>query len=191
MPNLFPNNTTALVPDKERRSFKAFDLRARAQDGGLWINVPHSLVQALFHLEYSMLLDSDLDTLTAHYRANRSGFFTYFESTPRSITDLTIGTGNGSGGQVITLPAKATTGLSIKVAGSPSAAWTLSVGTGTDGEDVITSTGGGFTNGAALTMSAITARMRRILFYASLQIDEDPVEANVYQVAIDLEEKLP
>jgi hypothetical protein len=193
MPNVFPNSTTSLVPDIERRSSKAFDTRARAADGGLFINVPHSLVQALFHLEYSMLVDTDLDTVMAHFYANRSRSFTYFESTNRAMTDVAVGTGNGAAGQVITLPARNVSGLVIKVNGSTVANYTTSPSGGADGEMTITSTGGGFTNGGAITMSAsnATTQRRRTIYYANIEAVEDPREANLYKLTIDLEEKLP
>jgi hypothetical protein len=188
MPNIFPD----LTPDTEQRRHKKFETRVRAAGGGLSTNIPHPFEQHLFSLDWSILYDTELDQILAHFRAV-SGSWTYFEFTPRAIADLAIGTGTGAAGQVITLPTKSTSGLVIKVAGVTVANYTTSTGTGADGEDRITSTVGGFTTGAAVTMSASNAstRRRHYLWYTTEELGEEPVEANLYRLHLDLEEAMP
>lgn len=188
MPNVFPS----IQPHRERRKWKPFDTRVRAADGGLFINVPHPLVQCLLHDEWDWIVDTDLDQVLVHFNANRSNVFTYFEFTLRAMASVAIGTGNGAAGQVITLPAKTITGLQIFVNGGLVTNYTSSAGAGADGETTITTTGAGFASGGAVVMNATSAQRRHYFFYANPDgLDEEPVEANLYRLAIDFEEKMP
>lgn len=192
MPNIFPTGNT---PAREKRAPKAFDSRARAADGGLFINVPHPQVQTMLHLEWDFIVDTDLDTIESHFLTNRSQSFTYFEFTPRAINNLTIAgvTGSGAAGQVITLPAKNVSGLVVQVNGVTVSNYTFSAASGPDGEAQITTTGGGFASGGTISMSAsnATTQRRHYVYYASVDFTEEPFESNLYKLTIDLEEKLP
>jgi len=189
MANVFPE----LQPDTEKRARQGFHTRLRIADGGLQSNVPHPVLQYFLSLDWSTLVDTDLDTIVAHFEANRDAIFTYFEFVPRAIAAGTsIGTGSGSSGQVIALPSKATSGLLIAVNGVNFTNFTFSAGSGVDGEDRITTTSA-ITAGAAITMSATntTTRRRHYVWYTTEKLEEVQVEANIYALHIDLEDKLP
>jgi hypothetical protein len=187
--NIFP----AITPDIEARAHQKFQNRVRVADGGLQVNVPHPFDQFFLHLEWKILIDTDLDTIDNHFSVAGASIFTFFEFTPRTITDLSVGTGTGAAGQVITLPAKSVSGLVIKVNGGVVANYTLAGAGGTEGEAQITTTGGGFANGGAVTMSATnaTTQRRHYVWYTTEKLEPVPTEANLYSLVIDLEEKMP
>jgi hypothetical protein len=194
MPNLFPD----IAPDRFARGRKKWQNRVPAADAGLQVNVPHPTVQHLFKGAWTTLSDTDLDTIVSHNEANAANVFTLFDFNVRAIpggttTPISFGTGDGAT-LTFTLPAKAVAGLAVYDAGSlvTNGIYSLSVGTGADGEDqVVYGTSHAPTPGHALTFSCTSGRRRWVVWYTTLEFWEDPVEANIWQMSIDFEEKVP
>jgi hypothetical protein len=187
MPNVFPN----ILADTMKRRRKKFQNRTRAADGGLWVNVPHPIIEYFFHAEWGTLSAVDLDAITAHFDTNGANTFTLFDN-PRPLgltTPVSFGTGNGST-TTFTLPAKSVIGPTIRVSGSPTGAYSLSVGAGVDGEDVIIFSAAP-ANAAPLTFSATSARRRHKVWYTTEELEETPVEADIWALTLDFEESVP
>ena len=193
MPNLFPD----VQPDRCKRSRKTFDNRVQAADAGLQVNVPHPLEQFKFALDWTTLSDTDLDTILGHFDVNRSTFFTFFDFNVRAIPATgapAVAVGTGTGATVtFTLPAKLTSGVVIKKNGvtqTLTTNYTLQIGLGADGEDQVT-----FVVAPLLadliTFTAALGRRRHITWYTTTEIEETPVEANIWSTSVALEEKLP
>jgi hypothetical protein len=191
MANLFPN----IEPDVCQRSWKGFETFVQAADGSPQFNVPHPYLQARFHLEWSSTLSiADRKTLVAHWKSYRASLFTFFDfNTKQGFDEVTIGTGNGAT-TTFTLPAKTTSGRTIKkatVVQVEGVAYTVGVGTGAEGEDRITFAVAP-TLGQIVTASATSGQPRHSAYYTPGQIvDEIHVEADVWQLKLEIEEKVP
>jgi hypothetical protein len=186
MPNVFPN----ILADTMKRRRKKFQKRIRREDGGLQVNVPHPVEQFVFHGEWNTLSGVDLASITDHFDVNGTGTFTLFDN-DRYVSSLQFGVGNGTT-TIFTLPAKSTVGLIIKKNGvtqTITTNYTVSVGTGTDGEDQVTFVVAPALNDV-LTFSATTARRRHTVWYTTEELEEEPIEADIWRLIIDFEEKV-
>jgi hypothetical protein len=201
--NVFPDITPSIC----RRGYNLFQNRVQAADGSSQINVPHPVIQYLFHLEYAGadLGEINLDTIEAHIRAAGTVLgWTFFDFNVRAFQRTQIGTGNGTI-KTFTLPAKsvATTGLVIddngvaKVNGTD---FTLNVGTGAEGEDQITfgtaplnTHGIFFTSNRSADVQGFLqggCRARYFVNYVSTQFTPARIEADLYNLVIELEMKV-
>jgi hypothetical protein len=193
MPNVFPE----VQPDRCKRSRKTFDNRVQAADGGLQVNVPHPLEQFKFVMDWTTGADTDADLVIGHFDVNRSTFFTFFDFNVRAIPatgspDVVFGTGDGAT-VTFTLPAKLTSGVVIKKNGTTQTLttnYTLQIGLGPDGEDQVTFVVAP-AGGAVLAYRAALGRRRHITWYTTVEIEETPVEANIWSFSVAIEEKLP
>ncbi|MCU1350727.1 MAG: hypothetical protein JWO56_3757 [Acidobacteria bacterium] len=186
MATIFPS----IQPDTELRSRKPFQVSVRGADGSRTVSVPHPFLQHFFRLEWTSIVDTDLDLVIAHFKVNRANAFPYFEFTPRAISDLQIAVGDG--GAVFELLSKLTSDTVYKVGGVTTAA-TFSAGSGSNGRDRITFAVAPDI-GASITYSASgrTTQCFHSLWYSDVdRLDETPVEANLYRLVVDLEEAMP
>jgi hypothetical protein len=186
MPNVFPD----ILADTMTRKRTKFQKRLKREDGGLQVNVPHPVEPFAFSGEWNTLSGVDLASITDHFDANGAGTFTLFDNA-RYVSSLQFGTGTGST-TTFTLPAKATSGLVIKKNGVTQTLGThyaISVGTGADGEDQITFVTAPALNDV-LAFTATSARRRHTVWYATQELQEEPVEADVWRVSIEFEEKV-
>lgn len=190
MANVLPE----IEPDVCRRSWRGFEKMIQAADGSPQFNVPHSYLAALFHLEWGSTLPiADRKTLVTHWKTARASIFTLFDWTSgNGLDEVTIGTGNGSQ-TTFTLPAKTTSGRSIKKAGvtqTEGVNYTYNAGTGAEGEDQVTFSVAP-TSGQTITAAATSARRRHYGYWTTRQIDEVHVEGDIWQLVLDFEEKVP
>lgn len=162
----------------------AFDQRETAADGSTQISVPHPKIQRRFTANWEVLELAELWQIYTHWAANRSNAFTLFDFWYLPWTDVAVGTGDGAT-TTFTLPAKEVTGIVVKVAGvvQGGGTYTLSAGTGAEGEDRILFNVAP-ANGAAITYSATRARARFTVLYATPELrDMRNVEADIWRVS--------
>jgi hypothetical protein len=190
MANVFPE----IEPDVCRRSFRGFEKMIEAADGSPQFNVPHSYLQTLFHLEWGSTLSiANRKLIVSHWKTARASIFTFYDWTlANGLDEISIGTGNGSQ-TTFTIPAKSTSGRTIKKAGvaqTEGVAYTYNAGTGAEGEDQVTFAVAP-TSGQAITAAASSARRRHYGYWATRQIDEEHVEADIWRLVLDFVEKVP
>lgn len=170
-----------LQPDGDavRLTFRRFENRRQGKSGGVQISRPHNKLQRVVTIAWSMLTGTELDQVL-DYLGSATAFFYFFLNRARSISERSFGTGNGST-TTFTLPAKevSATGLVIKIGVTPTAAYTLSSGTGAEGEDrIVFNVAPGA--GQDLKWSATSARERIQVFVEAGEWSEGLTDAEIY-----------
>lgn len=172
---------------------QGFENRLKTLSGSIQINVPHPKMQQFFEIEYDTLSSEELATLRDYHEANRSNSFNFFDRVSLGWTGLAVGTGDGAAA-TFTLPAKEITGRIVKVAGvvkTEGTHYTVSAGTGVDGEDQITFTVGNIpAAGAAVTLDVTKARRRFRMLYVDARFSFAWNEADIFSAAVALEEDI-
>lgn len=103
----------------------------KSQNNDLWGRLRH-----MFSLQFSLSL-ADYETLMAFYETYRATSFKFYDHAKRTVYRNTLATGNGVL-TTFTIPGKETSAVSVwinNVLKATPANYTISVGTGADGED--------------------------------------------------------
>jgi len=92
-----------------------------------------------FVLKYKVLEESEMQSLWDFYLARSGSYeaFVFFDFQAFPYTGVSVGTGDGTTAD-FDLGAKSVSNLTVYLNGSPTSAYTLNVGGGTDGQDSIT-----------------------------------------------------
>lgn len=180
-------------------------------DGGRWVRTPESLalrsdledggIQAFeipglaserhrWRAEWSI---NDYQTehylLEDHWRQNKNTWFPMFDGWFSRWTGLAVGTGNGAI-VAFDLPGKSivAAGLTVKLNGVTTVAYTFAAGAGTNGADRVTfAVAPG--NGVAITCSWLEGRRRfPKVWYTATPPQPDNNEADLWQWSIEMVE---
>lgn len=178
-PEIYPQ---VWEPDRERTQ-----ARIRSIDGFLQINSydPVKLFRA--HAEWNVLSRAEFDTIEDHWHSN-DGNFKLFNFYSRKIRNEFVAIGNGTT-KTFSLPAKAVSGITVKLNGVVAApsSYALTAGTGVDSCDEITFTVAP-ANGALVTFDAANARQLYAVAYGDATFPDRVREADIGIITLDFEE---
>lgn len=183
MPNLFPD----IYPAVWEPTWEAYQERDEARDGYLQINSYDPVDQMGAHGAWSMASRAERDQIRAHRDANKDRSFTLIDFHSSSPASVYVAAGDGAT-KTFTLPAKAVAGITVTVAGAPTAV-TLHAGAGVDGADTIEFVAAPAA-AAVIRFTATDARMFYEVFYRDGKFAWRHVEADLWAVQCDFTQKV-
>lgn len=168
---MFPD----ITPTEYDRQPEILQTRIPVPFGDPLINQPHPLVKNFFSWNSVFLTAADLDAIEAWFRANGTTFFSLYEADGwknRAIA-RTVAATIVTGTMTYTLPGKELTGLILYDNGAfidPSR-YTVSPGTGTEGETRVTFVAGQLpANGRELSFTATSGRVKYTVWLVNTRL---------------------